>query len=569
MNQHLISDLSIARPSSALTDKPERDRWHIIPYEAEGVSGKLLWCPVRNDPPDVSIPLPDLGLCRIHIGLYASGTWPIWLSLLGMKDEIKSWQRLHLRLSDEDWFDTMTPATFEGQPRFTFISDTYWKTASISGRSLVLAKPSKEALADMSPSVAYIRLVPTDAASRFTAKTKRLVSYFDSNFHGHYVDSVADVRSHLAPLRDSDVGTVFWTTCREDSCYYPTNVGNRLSDIGTRTGVYPYWAGRDMQRMLDRGDDPLQIVCDVAHEYGLKIFSSYRRMTCRMPPFVFPIHPNAFLLRRKDLWCADRNGEPIPHLSVVHPEVRQLMISLLTEQANRYDIDGIHLFFTRGVPFVFFERPVVEAFQKEHGVDPRGLPLDDRRMGQIRARFFLQFLRELKAALSIVGNRRSRSFPVAMNVMNSLDICAYYGVDIETMIGERLVDLLIPDHGYFAPRELGEWRCLPEHLAGFVALAKGSDVQICPMCDNGYWTDGQKLAQRATAYYRTGAHGLEVSMHQGVVSSRPEYEVRRRLGHVESLDEAGRWAADASKMVKVRTVGGFPIDLQTGIPTCG
>src|ERR1043166_2993948 len=161
-------------------------------------------------------------------------------------------------------------------------------------------------------------------------------------------------------------------------------------------GVYPYWAGRDMKRMLDRSEDPLKVVCDVGHEYGLKVFSSYRRMTCRMPPFTFPLHPNALLMKRRDLWCAGPKGEPVPHLSLAFSEVRQLVVSLFSEQAENYDIDGVHLFFTRGVPFVYFERPFVEAFQQEHGIDPRGLPFDDPRVWKLRARFFLQFLRELK-----------------------------------------------------------------------------------------------------------------------------------------------------------------------------
>jgi len=73
-------------------------------------------------------------------------------------------------------------------------------------------------------------------------------------------------------------------------------------------GVRPYWAGRDMKRMLDRGEDPLKVACEMAHDCGLEIFANYRRMTCRMPPFVFPLHPEAMFVRRPDLCWPTRRA---------------------------------------------------------------------------------------------------------------------------------------------------------------------------------------------------------------------------------------------------------------------
>jgi len=566
--EHIISDLSIAQPSDAVSDRPQKDRWIVLPYEGE-VSGKMLWCPVRNHPPEVSVPLPALGLCRIHIGLYGSGTAPIWLGLFGTKDETKNWQQARLRLSNEDWYDGMTPEVFGGLQRFVYTSEAYWKTTELTGQSLVIARPAKEAYAETTTCIAYIRLVPVDQREQWPAETKRLICYLDSNFNGHYVDSRQDIKSHLEPLRDSDFGTVLWTTCREDSCYYPTNIGNRLSEIGTRLGVYPYWAGRDMQRMLDRGEDPLRVACDVAHENGLQLFASYRRMTYRMPPFVFPLHPDALLAKRPDLSCVDRNGERLPHLSLAYPEVRAKMVALLAEQAENYDIDGVHFFFSRGVPFIFFEPPFVEAFQREYGDDPRPLPLDDRRVWKLRARFVLPLLRELRSALNTIGSKRNRTFPIAMHVGSSPETCAFYGMDIETMARERLVDILIPDHAYFLPRELGEWHCLPEHVAEFARITNGTAVRLYPHCEGKYAEDNLSPAQRAAAFYAAGAQGLDVAGHCGVVMHRAEFELRKRLGHVGSLGQIESRVREWSRCVRVQTVGGLPLDMHHGVPTCG
>lgn len=564
-NEVIISDLSIAAPSDAVSTRPVRDHWLALPYEGDEVSGTMLWCPVRNSPPEVAVPLPALGLCDIYVGVYGSGTVPIWFNLIGPHGGTKAYNRLHLRLSDDDWFDTMVPEDYPEQPRFTYISEALWRTAELTGQSLVLAPSRQEAYQDTTAMVAYVRLVPTTVRDDWPRETKRLSPYFDSNFCGHYVASRADVKARLCPLRESDCDMVFWTASREDSCYYPTKIGN-VMPVDTMPGVYPYWAGRDMQRMLDGGEDPLATVCQVAHECGLEVMASYRRMTCRMPPFVFPLHPDAIFVKRRDLWCADEQGEPVPHLSLACPEVRQRMVALQVEQAENYDIDGVHMFFSRGVPLVYFEPAFLEAFEAEHGIDPRGLALTDERVWQVRARFFLAYVRELRAALDKVGRARSRRFKIAMHVMNSLRICAYYGMDIATMIEEKLLDLILPARGHYFPEELGERHVTVEFLAEFTALARGTGVGTRPALEGRYWQDGLSTAQRAAAYYAAGADGLVGGKSNGV---RSNFALARRLGHIDELDTLEAKAKGTARMVLIDKIAGMPFDMTNGTPTCG
>ncbi|MBI2194489.1 MAG: hypothetical protein HYU36_21130 [Planctomycetes bacterium] len=564
---HVLSDLSIAEPRSALSETPVPDRWLIVPYEGE-VSGKMLWCPVRAQPPDVSVPLPPLGRCRIYVGLYSSGTVPIWFNLFGARSATsKAWHQLRLRLSDEDWYDILTPEDYPGEPRFFHIAEALWKSADVTGKSLVLARNRKEAFADTHVLVAYVRLVPAaEPEESWPKSTKRLVAYFDSNFCGHYVDSAADVKSYLMPLAESDFDTVLWTTCREDTCYYPTRVGNRFEYNGT-LGVYPYWAGRDLQRMLERGEDPLRAVCDVGHQSGLQVFASYRRMTCRLPPFVFPLHPDALFMRRPDLRCVDPRGESLPHLSLAFPEVRQRMIDLFVEQAENYDIDGVHLYFCRGVPFVFYERPFLETFQEACGsVDPRTLPLDDPRSCAVRARFVLPLLRDLRSALDRAGQRRGRRVQVALHAMNTLRNCRFYGLDVPIIIRERLVDLLMPAAAHYLPAEMGERHCSPESVVEFVDLARGTGIRICPELSASFSGGKMSLAEAAASFYQAGVHGLQTSPGAGL---RSACAVAHRLGHVQELHRAPEWARDAARKVGVRTVGGYRMDLDFGIQTVG
>src|SRR5882762_4520130 len=120
--EHIISDLSVAHPSDAVSATPVQDRWVLIPYEGNQISGQMLWSPARNNPPDLTIPLPKLGLCKIHIGVYASGTWPWFFNLIGVYGQRSSWVRLHLRLSDAEMFDEMVPNNHPEEEQLGYIT---------------------------------------------------------------------------------------------------------------------------------------------------------------------------------------------------------------------------------------------------------------------------------------------------------------------------------------------------------------------------------------------------------------------------------------------------------------
>ena len=570
-SEYVISDLSVALPSEALSTTPKPDRWMVIPYESEESSGKMLWCPVRSQPQDISVPLPDLGMCRIYIGIYGGSEPPTWIGAMFGRQNVdpQPWTRLYLRLSDEDWLDYIVPDNFPDEPQRRYISESLWKTAEVTGKSLVLAPPRKEAFIDTETSVAYIRLVPVETAESWPKETKRLVNYYDGNFEGHFVESISDVKTEIAPLKESDCEIVFWNTSREDSCYYPTKVGNTLSFHGM-SGAYPHWMGRDVQRMLERGQDPLKAACEVAHENGIKIFGSYRRMTVRVAPHIFPLHPEALFVKRPDLRCVHRDGYTLSHLSLTHPEVRQRMIDILAEQAENYDIDGVHMFFCRGVPFVQFEQPFLDAFQDEYDIDPKSLELNDRRVWAIRARFFLKYMRDLRSTLTKTSDQKGRKIEIAMTVMNSLDSCAYFGMDIKTMIAEKLVDKLVLYPCAYLPPELGEYHILPEFVAEFCQLAKDTGVRIYVDC--GYDHSGGKLSveERVAEFYKAGADGIEVK--QGYVRGYGEKRddaVHRRLGRIQELDQAQMWRKEAARPVRIKTIAGFPLDTLSGLPTAG
>jgi hypothetical protein len=558
----ILSQLDqLAQPAAALASTPTTDRWVVLPYEGPQFNGSMLWAPSRSKPPEIRIPLPAVGPCRIHLGIYGSATWPYWFNLIGVYGQHTRWCRLRVRLSDQPGFEDLIPRIDPSQPRFEYLSEVLYTTADLRGQELVVAPACREAYLDTTALLSHVRLEPLPALEPWPAQTRRLTMYFDGAMFGHYVDSADEIAAMLRPIAGTDYDTVLWNTSREDTCYYPTRVGNVLPRQAM-AGMYPYWAGEDLHRMIDRGQDPLREVCRIGHDLGLKVLATYRRMTCRMPPFTFPLHPEAMLMKRRDLWCVNRDGSPAPHLSVVHVDVRRRVVSILREQATEYDVDGVHLYLSRGLPLAFYEPAVLEEGRRRFDVDLRTLPLTDERLGLCRAPFVTTWFREIRAMLDEAGKSRGRRLLFGLHCPNTLANCLYYGIDVVTLAKEGIVDLLYPDQGHFLPAQRGDKKLSGDAVAQFVAAASGSTLRILPTIGD------DKLEESAKSYYDAGAQGFHACS-QDLATRRWVLAIAARLGHRDLVGAIAQHTADHSRFVPLTSVGGLAFDMESGIPTCG
>ena len=57
-----------------------------------------------------------------------------------------------------------------------------------------------------------------------------------------------------------------------------------------------------------------------------------------------------------------QDGTPIQSGSYAFPEVRKLVVSIICETAETFDIDGVNLCFIRGPEFIAYEQPVLDDF---------------------------------------------------------------------------------------------------------------------------------------------------------------------------------------------------------------
>ncbi len=166
----------------------------------------------------------------------------------------------------------------------------------------------------------------------------------------------------------------------------------------------------------------------------------------------------------------DKSGRPFAgrgELSYAFPEIRQQKLGVLKELVEQ-GCEGVTLDFH--TPHVLgYEEPMVAAFQKKFGQDPRRLPESDSRWQKVRCEVMTNFLREVRTELNEVGKTLGKKIGVCIRLPANSP--RRYGYDPETWIKERLVDMLVPGEA-FGNMEI--WY----DIKPWVEMTKGSDVKI-------------------------------------------------------------------------------------------
>ena len=67
-----ITDMGACTPAAALSAEHRKYRWQTVPYEAEGVSGTMIYSGPETDTPPVTLPLGVSGWHAVFLGLYSN-----------------------------------------------------------------------------------------------------------------------------------------------------------------------------------------------------------------------------------------------------------------------------------------------------------------------------------------------------------------------------------------------------------------------------------------------------------------------------------------------------------------
>ena len=198
------------------------------------------------------------------------------------------------------------------------------------------------------------------------------------------------------------VDTFSYGVSRGDGLFYPTKVGLEWgSDRKPFQSAYEWRCWENMQSLIARGLDPLQVLVDRAHEKGMDFFASLRLGGYGG---MNPDHNVA-------------NGGR----GFVHTEMRDHIHALVEELATRYDVEGVEL-----------------DFAAAPGGSAHCLNLDE---AAEQASVLTNFVRDSAAA---IRGRPGDPGLVGARVYPTLALNQRAGLDVGTWLSEGLPDFVVP-----------------------------------------------------------------------------------------------------------------------------
>ncbi len=462
----LITDFSKVQPAGALSLEPVKGKWRLIPWHMDARSGNekplaqpfwnyrfadrrpdlrgnILWGYPDKRLPPLSLPLKVKGWYAISVGILT----PPWVStrvLLRLSGE-KKWNEVWARKSLGYWFE-----------------EHFWRIVEIDGHSLEIGSvatwpvsgdrnPSADVKfgGNTNASLTFVRMVPVKAAQVRAMQTSPSIPCMrtiDGHSFLYWADSSVPAKRIVTREIDAFRGSAFtdvsWGIGGGDVVNYKSRVGT----LGRIPEAFPMtekgWAnaGVNMRRILAKVDNPATWAADNARRCGTKFWIGHRIQTYMFEPPQDSTFFSEFCQNNPQWACRNRQGERLMCMSLAFPGVRRLLLSLFAECISCRPY-GVHLVLNRGVPYTYFERPVVEGFKRLHGCDIRTLKTTDRRVIAFRARFMTGFLEELRAMLAAKG---CPDMKVAANVFQDRAVNDEYGLDVVTWAKKGLVDRFCP-----------------------------------------------------------------------------------------------------------------------------
>ena len=276
-----LADMGKCLPKSALTDKPKRGHWRLLPYETETFRGVMLVAGRNTGAPEIRYPLPQTGWYRVSLGLrsYGAGEAATLVEVRLARDSTSV--MVHHEHGEEDRID-----------------DYYWRTVELTGSDeLVFGQWSRRLVPDGPNSVgnsssavwlAYIKLEPLDTQAvtalkeeRLSGKTRVLYCHNDawSYTYRYRPTSEAEIRREIEPFRDTDFARIYWEAGMGDRMYYPSKIGRITAAddwIDDPYRVGDRLAKETWQTWREKGIDPLKVAGDHARALDMEFHATYR-----------------------------------------------------------------------------------------------------------------------------------------------------------------------------------------------------------------------------------------------------------------------------------------------------
>lgn len=412
----------VCYPHQNVSKEMKRNLWRAVEYETAEISGKML-CAIG-----VSQPEP------VKINPNLTGWYKIFVSLINEKDK----SVIFMRLSNDE---AETKISVMGGDRWyacETAEEALWKCADMTNQEIIISK-RKNTVPLTDSMLAWIRFVPMSdfeveeyINERLRTDTKRILATHDMTFLCSEENPTNPIewRSVIQPLIGTDVKTVFI----EDMRFWDYNYDIKNSHFHTlkEEALIKYLSRTDFNVMISD-------LIDYSHKNGLEIYNSLRMgfiQPCSFPKGGVFIE-NELSSKSEEYRTVDRDGSIVEARSYIYKEIQDYVIERFVKNV-KLGFDGISLIWTRGMPYVLFEEPFIELFQQSYPkLDPRELPLSDKRLAEVRCSVITGFMRRLRNRLD---SEFDRHIKINVHIGNDLDNNLLMATDVEAWAKEGLID---------------------------------------------------------------------------------------------------------------------------------
>ncbi|MCZ6676774.1 MAG: family 10 glycosylhydrolase [Candidatus Poribacteria bacterium] len=256
--------------------------------------------------------------------------------------------------------------------------------------------------------------------------------------------SVSDLRHWVDDLADSEIDT------------FVQEVYTQAWTVYWRGDKFDYDARpqhRRFLRLLDAGVQPLDVLIEQSHRRGLEFIAGFRINDNHAHVSIaqgvgegggFIVENPQFQIQESPPGDFYQLSSP---LDFTFAEVRDFIFSVMTEVAQRFDVDGLEMCF------------------RDHGYFPPGT-------GRARQPLMTELVRRIRTMLNEQAAVKGKKLLLGGRVNQTLDECHSQGLDVPTWISEGLIDYVCPQDTMYAD--------FNAPYAEFAALTRASDCMLYP-----------------------------------------------------------------------------------------
>ena len=355
------------------------------------------------------------------------------------------------------------------------------------------------------------------ARKKAAMRTRRIIWNNDGNDIGESGTPEGFVAARNRQIVHTQVDSVFYCTGTTFTFCHLNDVAETFLDVPDDSGSGTALGWRDNMRALKEAEtDTLSLTIDFCRRNELEVFYSMRMndihdsFTSWLLPQWKRDHPDYCFGKSED-WGKYDQSDPRAWWSFQNyeiPEVRERIYRIIEDVAQRYDIDGIELDWSR--------HPIFFA------------PAMDRKPAEPKhVAIMNDFVRRIRKMTDRVGRERGRPLLVACHVPNGVDAALQIGLDVETWLENGLVDIVIGGWGYIPLAMAPQVREMAEFAHRF-----NVPYYACINASTRSWSSSMEAWRgAATNIWHAGADGVFVF---NLFPSKPD-ERFNQIGSYDTL----------------------------------